>query len=73
MEQVALNQSSLVLKNILQNTQTLLLFTKIIKTESINKSYKSYKSWKTWVQISSGKFKREGGDAEALKVSLQNC
>jgi hypothetical protein len=34
-KQVASNKSSLLLKIILQNTQTLQLFTKIIKTESI--------------------------------------
>jgi len=39
MEQVALNKSSLFLTIILQNAQTLQLFTKIIKTESIFKSY----------------------------------
>ncbi len=31
-EQVVLNKSSLLLKNILRNAQTLLLFTNIIKT-----------------------------------------
>ncbi len=36
-EQVALNKSNLQLKIILQNTQTLQLFKKIIKTESIYK------------------------------------
>jgi hypothetical protein len=34
-EQVVQNKSGLLLKNILQDTQTLHLFTKIIKTESI--------------------------------------
>jgi hypothetical protein len=34
-EQIALNKSSLLLKNILQNTQTSQLFTIDIKTESI--------------------------------------
>ncbi len=38
-KQVAWNESSLILKIILQNTQTLQKFTKIIKTESIYKSY----------------------------------
>jgi hypothetical protein len=38
-EQVAWNNSSILLKIILQNTQTLQLFTIITKTESINKSY----------------------------------
>jgi hypothetical protein len=38
-EQVALNKSSLLLMTILQNTQTLHLITKIIKTESIYKSF----------------------------------
>ncbi len=41
-EQVALNKLSLLLKIILQNTQTLQLFMKIIKTESM---YKSYLAW----------------------------
>ncbi len=38
-EQVALNRSNLLLKNILQNTQTVQLFTINIETESIYKSY----------------------------------
>ncbi len=38
-EQVPSNKSSLLLKNILQNTQRLQLFTINIKTESIYKSY----------------------------------
>ncbi len=38
MKQVALNKSSLVLKYILLKTQTLQLFTKIIKTEIIYNS-----------------------------------
>jgi hypothetical protein len=38
-EQVALNKSSLLLMTILQNTQTLQVFTQIIKTESFYKSY----------------------------------
>ena len=38
MKQVALDKSSLLQKNILQNRQTLQLFTKIIKAESIYKS-----------------------------------
>ncbi len=38
-EQVAWNESSLLLENILQTTQTLQLFTMNIKTESIYKSY----------------------------------
>jgi hypothetical protein len=39
MEQVAWNKSSFLQKSILQNTQTLQLFTTIIKSESIYKSY----------------------------------
>ncbi len=39
MEQVAWNKSSLLLKNISQNTQTLQLYTIDIETESIYKSY----------------------------------
>jgi hypothetical protein len=39
-EQVAWNKSSLLLNIIIQNTQTLQLFTVIIKTEIIYKSYK---------------------------------
>ncbi len=35
-EQVAWNKSSLLRNNIIQDTQTLQLFTKIIKTERIN-------------------------------------
>jgi hypothetical protein len=38
-EQVALSISSLLLKITLLNTQTLQLFTKIIKAESIYKSF----------------------------------
>ncbi len=38
-EQVALNKPNLLLKNILQNTQTLQLFTTNILTENIYKSY----------------------------------
>jgi hypothetical protein len=38
-EKVVLKKSSLLLKNILQPTQTLQQFTKIIKTERIYKSY----------------------------------
>jgi hypothetical protein len=38
-EQVVQNKLGLLLKNILQNTQTVQLFTVIIKTESIYKSY----------------------------------
>jgi hypothetical protein len=37
-EQVASNKTSLLLKNIFQNTQALQLFTIIIKTESIHKN-----------------------------------
>jgi hypothetical protein len=37
-EQVTQNKSSLLLKIILQNTQTLQLFMKIIRTEIISKS-----------------------------------
>ena len=40
-ERVDWNKSSLLLNNILQNTQTLQLFTMIIKTESIYKSIKN--------------------------------
>ncbi len=42
-EQVACNKSSLLLKNILQNTQTLQLFTMNNKTESIKKFIKNAK------------------------------
>jgi hypothetical protein len=38
-EQVALNKSTLLQMNILQNTQTLQLYTKMIETESIYKSF----------------------------------
>jgi len=37
-EQVASNKSNLLLKILMQNTQTVQLFTEIIKTESIYKS-----------------------------------
>jgi hypothetical protein len=39
-EQVILNKSSLLLKIQKQNTQTLQLITRIIKTESVYKRYK---------------------------------
>jgi hypothetical protein len=38
-EQIGHNKLGLLLKNILQNTQTVQLFTVIIKTEIIYKSY----------------------------------
>jgi hypothetical protein len=40
-EQVDQNKSGLLLKNILQDTQIYHLFTKIIKTESIYRSYEN--------------------------------
>jgi hypothetical protein len=51
MEQVACNKSSLLRKIILQNTQTLKLFTIDIKTEIINKSYKKMPMWQAWVRV----------------------
>jgi len=50
---VALNKSSLVLNIILQNTQTLQLFTNIINAESIAKVIK-IPSWKAWVERPNG-------------------
>ncbi len=43
-EQGAWNELSLPLKSILQNTQTLPLFTMIVKTESTCKSYQKRKA-----------------------------
>ncbi len=59
--QVALNKTRLVLKIILQNTQTLQLFTKITKSKVFTK----VPSWMAWVQRPSGVIKiRE--EAQAL-------
>ncbi len=49
MEQVAWNKSSLLLRFILQNTQTLQLFTTNIKTEGIYKKLLKITSSKAWV------------------------
>jgi hypothetical protein len=62
-EEAAWNRSSLLLKNILQNTQTLQLITKNNKSESIIKVIKR-PSRKAWVQGPSGLFK-EGWSARA--------
>jgi hypothetical protein len=45
MQQFALNKSSFSLKNIAQNTQTLPLFRKMLKTESIYKKIFKMDSW----------------------------
>ncbi len=62
-EQVALNKSSLLQKNILQNTQTLQLFTKVIKMPS----------WQAWAQRKSGLIEREWHESQTLTMVLQNC
>ncbi len=49
-EQVSSNKSRLVLKNILQNAQTLKLFAKLIKTKFLQK----VPSWKAWLMRPSG-------------------
>jgi hypothetical protein len=49
-EQVASNKSRLVLKNILQNAQTLQLFAKLTKTKFLQK----VPSWKAWLMRPSG-------------------
>jgi hypothetical protein len=51
-KQVALNKSSLLLKYILQNTQTLELLTINIKTEIIHQTLLKMPSWKAWVERS---------------------
>jgi hypothetical protein len=56
-EQAAWYKSSSLLKNILQNTQTLQLFTKIIETETLTKVFKM-PSRKAWAQRSSCLIKR---------------
>jgi hypothetical protein len=53
-----LNKSSLLLKNILQSAQTLQLFTKIIKTESIYESNEIDKLEGLDEEIPSGLIKR---------------
>ncbi len=50
LEQVALNKSSLLPKNILQSPQILQLFTMNIKTEIIYKSYLKFQAAKAWVE-----------------------
>ncbi len=56
MKQVALNDLSLLLQIQMQNTQTLQLFTNIIKTESIYISFKNAQK-EAWVQRPSGLIK----------------
>ncbi len=63
-EQVALNQTSLVLKIQIQNTQTLQLFTRLIKQKVYTKVIKNAKQ-KAWVQRPSGLIKM-GEEAQAL-------
>jgi hypothetical protein len=72
-EQVVMNKSSILLKNILQNTHTLQLHTMIIKTEKITQKLLKMSSWKAWVQRPGGliKKKRRAKRAQALKVRLQ--
>jgi hypothetical protein len=48
-EQVALNKSRLLQKNILQNTQKLELFLINMRTENIYKSYQTSQAGKAWV------------------------
>ncbi len=57
MDKVVSNKSSSLLKNILQNTQTLQIFMMIIKTKSIYK--RNLKSCRAWVKRPSGLSKRE--------------
>jgi hypothetical protein len=47
--QVACNKSSLLLKNILQNTKTLQPFIMNIKTKYLQKLFKNKKQW-AWVE-----------------------
>ncbi len=70
-EKVAWNKSSLLLRNILQKTQTFQLFTMNIKLESIYISFLTMPNWKAWVERPSGLIKR-GHRAQALKVRFQN-
>jgi len=64
------NKSSLLLKNILLNTQTLQLFMMNIKTKPIYKSYKNAKQ-EAWVERLRGLLK-EGVERKRLKWGLQN-
>jgi hypothetical protein len=50
LEPVALNKSSLVLKNILQSPQILQLFTMNIKTDFFYKSYLKFQAAKAFVE-----------------------
>jgi hypothetical protein len=54
--QVALNKSSLLLKYILQNTQTLELLTINVKTEIIYQKLLKMPSWKAWAERSKDQF-----------------
>jgi hypothetical protein len=56
LEQAALNKSNLLLTVILQNAQTLQLFTKIIYKKVFTKVIKM-PSWMAWVQRPSGLIK----------------
>jgi len=67
-DQVAWNESSLILNNILQNTQTLQLFTNDIKTESIIKSHSNAKLV-AWVEEPKGSIKRRV-KAQAVNVRV---
>ncbi len=71
-EQIALNKSSLILTNILQNTQTFQLLTMNIKTEIIHKKLLKMASWMAWGKGSSGLIKR-GRNRKHFNWSLQNC
>ncbi len=63
LEQVVLNKSSLLQKNILQNTQTLQLFAKVMKIPC----------WQAWAQRPSGLIEREWHESQTLTMVLQNC
>jgi hypothetical protein len=65
-EQVSWKKSSLLLKNILLNTQPLKLFMMNIKTENIHKKLLKMPSWKTWVERPRGLLK-EGMECKRLK------
>ncbi len=67
-KQVVGNKSSLLLKNILQNAQTLELFTVNIKTESIQKVIKNA-NLVAQLEEHGGSF-RGGGEAHLLNVKV---
>jgi len=69
MKQVDWDDSSLTLRNVLQNTQTLQLFTMSIKIKSIYKCYSKCQGGKLG-RRDLGVLIKKGGGSQALKVML---